>query len=65
VSEIVPDSVEAIQGFIRRWSDGQREEDKLNLIVTSGGTGFAVGDVTPEVCWFTCSGIDERKMRGR
>lgn len=45
-TEIVPDSVLDIQKFIQRWSD---REDALNLIVTSGGTGFAVKDVTPEV----------------
>jgi gephyrin len=46
ISEIVPDSVLDIQKFIRTWAD---REDAVNLIVTSGGTGFAVKDVTPEV----------------
>ena len=45
-TQIVPDSVLDIQRTIQQWSLG---EDALNLIVTSGGTGFAVKDVTPEV----------------
>lgn len=46
-TDIVPDDVLAIQQTIKRWSDGL---EPVNLIVTSGGTGFAVKDVTPEVC---------------
>lgn len=45
-TEIVPDSVLAIQKTIRKWTDGA---DPINLIVSSGGTGFATKDVTPEV----------------
>jgi len=45
-TEIIPDSVLDIQKHVRAWSDG---EDFMNLIVTSGGTGFATKDVTPEV----------------
>lgn len=44
-SEIVPDDSLKVQRFIRRWSDFP---DAVNLIVTSGGTGFAVKDRTPE-----------------
>ncbi|KAL6710391.1 hypothetical protein ACN47E_009337 [Coniothyrium glycines] len=44
-TEIVPDSILAIQKTIRGWTDGA---DPINLIVTSGGTGFATKDVTPE-----------------
>ena len=44
--EIVPDSVLAIQTTVRKWTDG---EHPVNLILTSGGTGFATKDVTPEV----------------
>jgi len=43
---IVPDDVVAIQKNIRSWTDGV---EPVNLIVTSGGTGFAIKDVTPEV----------------
>ncbi|KAF2473952.1 gephyrin [Lindgomyces ingoldianus] len=42
---VVSDAILDIQKFIRKWSDW---EDAVNLIVTSGGTGFAVKDVTPE-----------------
>jgi gephyrin len=45
-TEIVPDSVLDIQKHVRMWSDS---EVYMNLIVTSGGTGFATKDVTPEV----------------
>lgn len=45
-TEIVPDNVLAIQKTIRRWADGS---DPINLILSSGGTGFAIKDVTPEV----------------
>lgn len=44
-TEIIPDDTLKIQRFIRRWSDFP---DTINLIVTSGGTGFAVKDRTPE-----------------
>ena len=43
----VPDDVLEIQRSIQAWSDDA--DSKVNLIVTSGGTGFAVKDRTPEV----------------
>lgn len=46
-TEIVPDSVLAIQKAIRNWTD---RENPINLVISSGGTGFATKDVTPEVC---------------
>ena len=46
-TEIVTDDVFAIQRAIRDWTDGP---EPMNLIVSSGGTGFATKDVTPEVC---------------
>jgi gephyrin len=46
-TKIIPDDVLEIQRFIQRWTDA---EDALNCILTSGGTGFAVKDHTPEVC---------------
>jgi len=42
---IVPDEADAIRETLLSWSD----EEKLDLIITSGGTGFAPRDITPEV----------------
>lgn len=44
VSETVPDDVEAISAGLVRWVDGQR----LDAIVTTGGTGLGPRDVTPQ-----------------
>jgi molybdopterin adenylyltransferase len=41
---IVPDERPAIAGVLKRWAD----EDGLDLVLTTGGTGFAPRDVTPE-----------------
>lgn len=46
-TKIVPDDVLEIQRSICQWADG---EDFFNLVLTTGGTGFAVKDNTPEVC---------------
>ena len=46
-AKIVNDEVLDIQRSILAWADA---ENPVNLIVTTGGTGFAVNDVTPEVC---------------
>src|SRR3989304_8735424 len=43
-SRIVPDELTAICDTLIEWCDQQR----LNLILTTGGTGFAPRDVTPE-----------------
>jgi gephyrin len=45
-SEIVSDDVLAIQRQVTAWTDGS---DAPSLVVTTGGTGFAVTDRTPEV----------------
>ena len=45
-SKIVPDDVLQIQRTITQWTDS---EPGMNLVVTTGGTGFAVKDDTPEV----------------
>jgi len=45
-SRIVPDNVLEIQRTVTAWSDASQP---MNLIITSGGTGFAVNDYTPEV----------------
>jgi molybdopterin adenylyltransferase len=41
---IIPDEREQISAVLREWCD----EKKLNLILTTGGTGLAPRDVTPE-----------------
>lgn len=42
--EIVPDEIELIKDTLIHWAD----ETGLDLILTTGGTGFAPRDVTPE-----------------
>ncbi len=41
---VVPDEIDYITTVLREWSD----EKHLNLILTTGGTGLAPRDVTPE-----------------
>ena len=43
-TEVIPDQRELIEGRLRWWCD----EGGCELILTSGGTGFAPDDVTPE-----------------
>jgi len=40
----VPDNQEAIEERLRHWADG----GECDLVLTTGGTGFAPRDVTPE-----------------
>lgn len=42
--EVVPDEVEAVSNILKRLSD----EEEMALILTTGGTGLAPRDVTPE-----------------
>lgn len=42
--EVLPDDRELIAETLRRWAD----ELQLDLILTTGGTGFSQRDVTPE-----------------
>ncbi|MBC8316979.1 MAG: MogA/MoaB family molybdenum cofactor biosynthesis protein [Desulfobulbaceae bacterium] len=42
--EIVPDSQDAIATMFRKWAD----QDNIDLIVSTGGTGVSPSDVTPE-----------------
>jgi molybdopterin adenylyltransferase len=42
--EAVPDEVKAISGKLAEWAD----EGSVDVIITSGGTGLAPRDVTPE-----------------
>ena len=41
---ILPDEESAIRGILSEWADGS----ELDVILTTGGTGFAMRDVTPE-----------------
>ena len=50
-TKIVPDNIEHIQHATTQWAD---RDVPVNLIVTSGGTGFAVRDNTPEVGKLFC-----------
>ncbi len=43
-STIVPDEMPAIQNVLLDWCD----HSAVDVILTSGGTGFAVRDITPE-----------------
>ena len=42
--EVIPDDRSIIEARLRQWSD----ERKLNLILTTGGTGLGPYDLTPE-----------------
>jgi molybdenum cofactor biosynthesis protein B len=42
--QIVPDNLEAIRAQVRAWVD----DPGIDVIITTGGTGFAPRDVTPE-----------------
>ncbi|KAH8362174.1 hypothetical protein KR084_007071, partial [Drosophila pseudotakahashii] len=44
IASIVPDEKDLIQGELRKWI----EQKELRVILTTGGTGFAPRDVTPE-----------------
>ncbi len=44
VTAVVPDDVPAISATLIVWAD----ERRLDLVLTTGGTGFAPRDVTPE-----------------
>lgn len=53
---IVPDDVDAIQERVRAWAD----DPNVDVIITTGGTGFAPRDVTPEAIKPLC----RREMDG-
>lgn len=42
--DIVPDDIAAIQKKLKDWAD----DPEVHVIITTGGTGFAPRDVTPE-----------------
>jgi molybdenum cofactor biosynthesis protein B len=41
---IVPDEIEAIRAKVRNWVD----DEHIDLVISTGGTGFTPRDVTPE-----------------
>lgn len=41
---LVPDEVEAIRGHVQAWVD----DPEVDVVLTTGGTGFSPRDVTPE-----------------
>ena len=55
-AEIVPDERERIENALKKASD----EEKIALIVTTGGTGFAPRDVTPEATMAVCEKLAPR-----
>jgi molybdenum cofactor synthesis domain-containing protein len=42
--EIIPDEIDELQAKLAAWAD----EGKVDVILTTGGTGFSPRDVTPE-----------------
>lgn len=44
ISDIVPDDINRIAEMLSQWSD----QEKADVILTTGGTGFSPRDVTPE-----------------
>lgn len=56
-TKIVSDDVLQIQRQVAAWADGP---DTINLIVTTGGTGFAVGDGTPEVSLMSSTDVNRQ-----
>ena len=53
---VVPDDKEAIEGVLTEWAD----LEACHLVLTTGGTGLAARDVTPEA---TCA-VLERELPG-
>jgi molybdenum cofactor biosynthesis protein B len=53
---IVPDEIDAIRVQVRNWSDNE----EVDVIISTGGTGFAPRDVTPEAVKPLC----RREMDG-
>lgn len=58
-TKIVSDNVTDIQRSVMSWTD---HENAVNVVITTGGTGFAVSDSTPEVIRCTHSIVRIAKM---
>ena len=54
--KIVPDDIDAIRGTVLAWS----EDPAIDVVITTGGTGFTGRDVTPEAL----EPIFEKRMDG-
>jgi molybdenum cofactor synthesis domain-containing protein len=54
--EVVADDRQAIEDSLRRWAD----EERCELVLATGGTGFSPSDVTPEAF----GGVIEREAPG-
>ena len=61
-TQIVGDVVLDIQRTITGWTD---QENPVNVIITTGGTGFAVHDSTPEVRYYPAKEILSSSAIGR
>ncbi|RHZ82706.1 hypothetical protein Glove_104g49 [Diversispora epigaea] len=61
-TKIVPDEFNDIQDTVKQWCD----IEKLDLIITTGGTGFGIRDITPEaiqpILNKFCSGITQAML---
>ena len=56
LTDIVPDDLKLIQSKLTAWPD----QEQVDIILTTGGTGFAPRDITPEATL----GIVERQAPG-
>lgn len=50
VTAVVPDELDTIAAAIRTWAD----DDRLDIVLTTGGTGLGPRDVTPEATLKVC-----------
>ena len=57
---MVPDEQPEIEAALRHWCD----ERPVDLLVTTGGTGFSPRDVTPEATLAVCDRLTPRYSRG-
>ena len=60
-TDVVPDEQVQIEAALRQMSDG----GDIQLLVTTGGTGFAPRDVTPEAMRYASMQITSRAMLSR